>query len=83
MRLPQKISDDAARRRTLLFDALIAIAMAIVVIALSAGLGIVGSLALITLLVLALSRGIEAALGLARRRRSGGARRRSAAGAER
>ncbi len=51
MRLPREISAGAARRRALLFDALAAIAIALLVIALSAGLGIVGVIVLITLLV--------------------------------
>ncbi len=59
MRLPREISSGAARRRALLFDALAAIAIAVVVIALSAGLGIVGSIALITLLVLLIWTAVE------------------------
>jgi Flp pilus assembly protein TadB len=69
VRLPREISAGAARRRALLFDALAALAVALVVIALSAGLGIVGAIALVALLVLLIWTAFE--FLLRRRRRSG------------
>ena len=70
MRLPREISAPAARRRARLADGVGAVVLAIVAIALSAGLGIVAVLALITLLVLLLWGLAEAGLRALRRRRS-------------
>jgi hypothetical protein len=81
VRLPREISAAAARRRSLLADFAAALVLAIVAIALSAGLGIVGALALITLLVVLIWIGIEAALRRLRRRRLTAAGRRPASSA--
>jgi hypothetical protein len=81
VRLPRDISEAAARRRALLFDALSAIAIAIVVIVVSAGLGIVALVALVTLLIVALWIGVEALLCRLRRRRPSAAGRRPASAA--
>ena len=70
MRLPHEISVAAARRRALLFDALAALAIAIFVVALSAGLGIVGVIGLLALLVGVLWFLAETGLRALRRRPS-------------
>jgi hypothetical protein len=60
--LPRDISEGAAERRSLLADLLAAIAIALLVIALTAGLGVVAIIAIPTLLVLAAWIGVEAVL---------------------
>gem|GEM_PF-1064939 len=70
MRLPREISPEAAARRRLLADILIAIGVAFLVFALAAGIGIVAFLALPTLLVLLAWIATEAAIRGMRRRRS-------------
>jgi hypothetical protein len=56
------ISRGAAARRSLLADFLIALVLALLAIALAAGIGVVGFAAILVLLVLLLWLGIEAAL---------------------
>ena len=65
MRLPRDITPGAAARRALLADVLLAIALALVVLTLAAGVGIAAVLALPTILVLLAWVAIEA---LVRRR---------------
>jgi hypothetical protein len=74
VRLPREITPGAAARRSLLADFLIALVLALVAIQLAAGIGVVGFAALLVLLVLLLSIGIEAALrrGFQRRGNRGG-----------
>jgi Flp pilus assembly protein TadB len=81
VRLPRDISAAAERRRSLLFDAIGAIVIAIFVIIVSAGLGIVALVALITLAILVVWIGVEALLRRLRRRRPSAARRRPASAA--
>jgi hypothetical protein len=76
VRLPREISAGAAARRALLADLLIAIAIAVVVTSLAAGLGVVAIFALPTLLVVLLWIGVERLV-----RRAAGARRRSGSSA--
>jgi hypothetical protein len=78
--LPRDISPGTAARRSLLADLLVAIAIALLAFQLAAGIGVVGFLALLTILVLALWTAIEAAIrkvarhGNAGRERSGAPR---------
>lgn len=67
MAMPQRISPGARARRTLLFDFLVALVIAIVVLSLTAGLGVVGFFALPLFLLGLLWLGVE---GAVRRRRS-------------
>ena len=60
--LPREISPSAAARRSLLVDLLIAFALALVSIALAAGIGVVGFVALLMLLALLAWTGVEAAI---------------------
>ena len=69
VRLPREVSAAAARRRALLFDLVAALILAVLAIALSAGLGIAGVAALLALIVLLAWVGIEAGLRLLGRRR--------------
>ena len=69
MRLPREVSAAAARRRALLFDLVAALILAVLAIALSAGLGIAGVAALVTLLILLVWNGAEAFLRRRARRR--------------
>jgi hypothetical protein len=62
VKLPDNISPAAARRRALLADLTIAVAIAIATITIAAGLGVVGVAAMITLLTLLAWRGVEALL---------------------
>jgi hypothetical protein len=72
VRLPRKVSPDAAARRSLLADFLIALVLALLAIALAAGIGVVGFAAILTLLVLLFWYGIEAALRWVLGRRASG-----------
>jgi len=65
----RRISPRAAARRSLLVDALCAIAVALAVLTLSAGLGIVGVIAVLTLIAIGLWFAIEALVRAIRRRR--------------
>jgi hypothetical protein len=67
--LPREISPEAAARRTLLADVLIAIGIAFIVCAFAAGIGVVAFAALPTLLVLLAWIAVEAAVRGMRRRR--------------
>jgi hypothetical protein len=69
MRLPRHVSPAAARRRSLLLDALIGVAIGICAIIVAAGVGVVGFFALICLLVLLPWYLFEGGLREARRRR--------------
>ena len=69
MRPPQRISPGARARRALLFDLIAAGALALVVLELAAGLGVVGFLALPVFLVGLLWIGVERLLRRLRLRR--------------
>ena len=69
MKLPTPVSPGAAARRSLLADLLLALLIAAVVIALAAGIGVVGFLALVSALVLAPWYLVEGIVGSVRRRR--------------
>jgi hypothetical protein len=64
----RRISPEAAARRSLLVDALCAIALAFAVLILCAGLGIVGVIAVLTLLAIAVWFAIEALVHRLKRR---------------
>jgi uncharacterized membrane protein len=70
-RMPQRISPRARARRALLFDLVVAVAIALVVLQVTAGLGVVAFFGLPLLLVLLLWLGIEAGVRRLRRRRRG------------
>ena len=72
VRLPRDISPGAAARRSLLADFLIALVLALLAIALAAGIGVVGFAATLILLVLLFWLGIEATLRWGRGRRESG-----------
>jgi hypothetical protein len=72
VRLPREISPGAASRRAFFADLLAALALAIVAIALAAGIGVVGLLALLVLLALSAWVGVEAVVRSLRRRRQPG-----------
>jgi hypothetical protein len=73
--LPRDISPGTAARRSLLADLLAAIAIALLAFQLAAGVGVVGFLALLTILGLALWIAVEAAIREgARRKKVRGAR---------
>ncbi len=69
MRLPRDISDAARARRSLLFDLLCALGLALAALALAAGIGVVGFFAALLALALLLWIGLEAAARRARRAR--------------
>ena len=52
MRMPRNVSPAAARRRALLLDSLIGVAIGVCAIVLAAGIGVVGFFALLCALVL-------------------------------
>lgn len=60
VKLPREITPGAAARRALLADALIALPLALIAIALAAGIGVVGFAALLVLLFLLSWIGVEA-----------------------
>jgi hypothetical protein len=64
----RRISPEAAARRAFLVDALCALALAIAVLILCAGLGIVGVIAVLTLLAIAVWFAIEALVHALKRR---------------
>ncbi len=66
--LPRDISPGTAARRSLLGDLLVAIALALLAFQLASGIGVVGFVALLTIVVLLLWIGVEAALRRAGRR---------------
>jgi hypothetical protein len=69
--LPRDISPGTAARRSLFADLLIAVVLALLALQLAAGIGVVGFLALLTLLVLSLWVAAEATIhAWARRRKS-------------
>ncbi|OJU86194.1 MAG: hypothetical protein BGO11_12900 [Solirubrobacterales bacterium 70-9] len=67
--LPRHVSPAAARRRSLLFDGLIGVALGICAIVLAAGVGVVAFFALICALVLLPWYLLEGGVREARRRR--------------
>ena len=67
--LPRDITPGARARRSFLADFLIALLIALVAIAIAAGIGVVGAFALLVFLVLALWFGVEALVRRVRRRR--------------
>jgi hypothetical protein len=69
-RMPQRISPGARARRALLFDFLVALALALVVLQLAAGLGVVGFFALPLFLIGLVWIGVEAVVRRRRRRGS-------------
>jgi hypothetical protein len=69
VKLPKDISPGAAARRSLLVDSAVAAILGVSALVFCAGLGIVGVIALSTLLLLAPWYGAEACLRLVRRRR--------------
>jgi uncharacterized membrane protein len=60
--LPRDISPGTAARRSLLADLLVAIALTLLAFQLAAGIGVVGFLALLTILVLVFWIAVEAAI---------------------
>lgn len=68
MNRARRISAEAAARRALLIDALCAIALALAALILCAGLGIVGVIAVLTLLAIAAWFAIEALVHALKRR---------------
>jgi hypothetical protein len=79
VRLPRDITPAAAARRRLLGDLAAAAFIATVTIALCAGIGIVGILALTTILLISISIAVEAFARRLRRRRALGRRYKAAA----
>ena len=69
MRLPREISPGAAARRALLADVLIALGIALLVLLLAAGIGIVAFVALPTLLIVLAWIATETTVKGVRRRR--------------
>jgi hypothetical protein len=67
--LPRDISPGTAARRSLLADLLAAIALALLAFQLAAGIGVVGFLALLTILAIVLWTAIAAAIRKLMRRR--------------
>ncbi len=72
MRLPRNVSPSAARRRSLLIDVLIGLAIAIAAIAVAAGVGVVGFFALLCALLIVASYLVEGGVRAARRWRPRG-----------
>ncbi|HWI97346.1 MAG TPA: hypothetical protein VNS60_14900 [Solirubrobacterales bacterium] len=68
MSRPRRISAEAAARRALLVDALCAIALALVALTFCAGLGIVGVIAVLTLIAIGLWFATEALVHTLKRR---------------
>jgi hypothetical protein len=71
VRLPRNVSPAAARRRSLLVDALIGIAIGICAIVAAAGVGVVGFFALICVLIIVPWYLLEGGIRARRRRRPG------------
>jgi cobalamin synthase len=69
VRLPRHVSPAAARRRSLLIDALLGVAIGICALVIAAGVGVVGFFALIAALAIASWYLLEGGLRGARRRR--------------
>ena len=74
MRLPRNVTPAAARRRSLLIDALLGVLLGIIAIAAAAGIGVVGFFALLCALVVVPWYLVEGGLRGARRRRGRRAR---------
>ncbi len=74
MKLPTPATPGAAARRSLLADVIAALVIAALAIALAAGIGVVGFLALLTALLLLPWYLVEAVVRLVRRRRLSPAR---------
>jgi hypothetical protein len=69
VKLPRHVSPAAAERRSLLFDVLIGLAIAIAAIIVAAGIGVVGFFALLCVLVIVPWYLLEGSVRAARRRR--------------
>ena len=69
MRVPRHVSPAAARRRSLLVDALLGVAIGICAIVIAAGIGVVGFFAFLVILIIAPWYLLEGGLRSARRRR--------------
>jgi hypothetical protein len=69
VKLPRNVSPAAAERRSLLFDTLLGLAIAIAAIIVAAGIGVVGFFALLCALVIVPWYLLEGGLRSARRRR--------------
>jgi cobalamin synthase len=69
VRLPRHVSPAAARRRSLLIDALLGVAIGLCAIVVAAGVGVVGFFALISALVILPWYLVEGGINGARRRR--------------
>jgi hypothetical protein len=69
VKLPRNISPAAAERRSLLFDSLLGLAIAIAAIIVAAGIGVVGFFALLCALVIVPWYLLEGGLRATRRRR--------------
>lgn len=69
MRMPRNVSPAAARRRSLLLDSLIGVAIGLCAIIVAAGIGVVGFFALLCALVLLPWYLLEGGIRGARRRR--------------
>jgi uncharacterized membrane protein len=67
--LPHDISPGTAARRSLLADLLLALVLALLAFQLAAGVGVVGFLALLTILVVVIWIAVEAAIHALGRRR--------------
>ncbi|HEX8754123.1 MAG TPA: hypothetical protein VF731_11975 [Solirubrobacterales bacterium] len=81
-RMPQRISPGARARRALLFDFIVAVVIALVVLQVTAGLGVVAFFGLPLFLIGLLWLAVEAAVRRLRRpRRPAGGRRRADAAA--
>jgi hypothetical protein len=75
VRLPRNVSPAAARRRSLLIDALLGVLISICAFVVAAGIGVVGFFALLCALVIVPWYLVEGALRSRRRRRGRGVRR--------
>jgi cobalamin synthase len=71
VRLPRNVSPAAARRRSLLVDAILGILVGVVAISVAAGIGVVGFVALICALIVVSWYLIEGSIRMARRKSRG------------
>jgi hypothetical protein len=69
VRLPRNVSPAAAARRSLLLDVCLGILVGIVAVIVAAGIGVVGFIALLAALLLALWYLVEVGVRVTRRRR--------------
>jgi cobalamin synthase len=71
VRLPRNVSPAAARRRSVLVDAILGILVGVVAISVAAGIGVVGFVALICALIVVSWYLIEGSIRMARRKSRG------------